>query len=283
MTEPIWSPGPVRRQTANIRRFIDLARSELDPGIYDYRDLHRYSVENPAGFWRAVWDFCGLSAHPATRSVKIRTDAGRPVVSGSAPEFCREPAALTGMTAGHPVQVGNRRHRQLQLQRAVPGRGANGPRSNRRRVSRVIGLPATCRICRKRSSPCWRPPAWAPSGLPAHRISASTAWSTGWGRSSQRYCFARRPTATTARHTTAWTRSGHCRGDTFHRQTVVVPYVEPEPNRQIPERCLVQRFHRQRAREIEFNRLPFDHPVYILYSSGTTGVPSALRMAPAAR
>ena len=39
MSEPIWSPGPVRRQTANIRRFMELARTELDPGILEYRDL----------------------------------------------------------------------------------------------------------------------------------------------------------------------------------------------------------------------------------------------------
>ena len=48
MTEPIWSPGPVRRQTANIRRFIELVRLELDPGVKDYWSLHRFSVDNPA-------------------------------------------------------------------------------------------------------------------------------------------------------------------------------------------------------------------------------------------
>jgi acetoacetyl-CoA synthetase len=30
------------------------------------------------------------------------------------------------------------------------------------------------------------------------------------------------------------------------------------------------------ANEIEFERLPFDHPVYILYSSGTTGIPKCI-------
>jgi acetoacetyl-CoA synthetase len=64
MTEPLWSPGPVRRQTANLSRFIDLARRELDPGIFEYRDLHCYSIEHPAGFWRAVWDFCGIIGKP---------------------------------------------------------------------------------------------------------------------------------------------------------------------------------------------------------------------------
>ena len=70
MTEPIWSPGPVRRQTANIRRFIELARSELDPGIQDYWSLHRYSLGHAAEFWRAVWEFCGVVGTPGDTVVE---------------------------------------------------------------------------------------------------------------------------------------------------------------------------------------------------------------------
>ena len=67
MTDPIWSPGPVRRQTANIRRFIDLARSELDPGIHYTGIFIVIRFENPAEFWRAVWDFCAMVGTPGTK------------------------------------------------------------------------------------------------------------------------------------------------------------------------------------------------------------------------
>src|SRR5690606_8483127 len=30
------------------------------------------------------------------------------------------------------------------------------------------------------------------------------------------------------------------------------------------------------ARELEFERLPFEHPLYILFSSGTTGIPKCI-------
>ena len=69
MSDPIWSPGPARRQTANIRRFMDLARKELDPGIGEYRDLHRYSIEHPTEFWRTVWEFCEVVGYPGTTVV----------------------------------------------------------------------------------------------------------------------------------------------------------------------------------------------------------------------
>ena len=68
--EAIWSPGPVRRQTANIRRFLDLLRSEVDPSIVSYADLHRFSLEQPEVFWRAVWDFCQVEGAPGTRVVE---------------------------------------------------------------------------------------------------------------------------------------------------------------------------------------------------------------------
>ena len=69
MSDPVWSPGPVRRQTANIRRFMEWARKELDPAIHDYQDLHRYSIENPAEFWRAAWDFCQIVGYPGSSTV----------------------------------------------------------------------------------------------------------------------------------------------------------------------------------------------------------------------
>ena len=70
MTESIWSPGPARRQTANIRRFIEWVRTELDPGVLEYQDLHRYSLENPAEFWRAIWEFCEIVGAPGTTVVE---------------------------------------------------------------------------------------------------------------------------------------------------------------------------------------------------------------------
>ncbi len=69
MSDPIWSPGPARRQTANIRHFIDRARKELDPEISAYSDLHRYSIEHPAEFWRTVWEFCEVIGYPGTTVV----------------------------------------------------------------------------------------------------------------------------------------------------------------------------------------------------------------------
>jgi len=62
------------------------------------------------------------------------------------------------------------------------------------------------------------------------------------------------------------------------RQVVVVPYVSGKPDVKIVPRAVVldDFVARFPAREVEFRAMPFNHPLYILYSSGTTGVPKCI-------
>ncbi len=60
-------------------------------------------------------------------------------------------------------------------------------------------------------------------------------------------------------------------------KTVVVPYMNPQAKlKKIKDAVWMDDFIDNDASEIEFVRLPFDHPVYILFSSGTTGVPKCI-------
>ena len=56
---------------------------------------------------------------------------------------------------------------------------------------------------------------------------------------------------------------------------VIVPYLGPASTGHLKEAVTWDEFIRE-ATEIEFERLPFDHPLYILFSSGTTGVPKCI-------
>ncbi|MEZ5586782.1 MAG: acetoacetate--CoA ligase [Sedimenticolaceae bacterium] len=62
------------------------------------------------------------------------------------------------------------------------------------------------------------------------------------------------------------------------RRVVVVPYASDAPDLSgISEAVLLDDFAAQSASgEIEFTQLPFDHPLYIMYSSGTTGAPKCI-------
>ena len=59
--------------------------------------------------------------------------------------------------------------------------------------------------------------------------------------------------------------------------TVVFPHENPDGRiEKVPGAVWFSDFSDNNATAIEFNRLPFDHPLYILYSSGTTGVPKCI-------
>jgi acetoacetyl-CoA synthetase len=58
---------------------------------------------------------------------------------------------------------------------------------------------------------------------------------------------------------------------------VVVPFLDTTPDISALDRAvLLPDFVDSQASEIEFASLPFDHPLYVMYSSGTTGVPKCI-------
>jgi acetoacetyl-CoA synthetase len=61
--KPLWAPSPERVAATQLARFMKLA------GKADYAELHRWSVEQSAQFWNQVWDFCGVLGEKGARTV----------------------------------------------------------------------------------------------------------------------------------------------------------------------------------------------------------------------
>ena len=60
-------------------------------------------------------------------------------------------------------------------------------------------------------------------------------------------------------------------------KVVVIPYSDEDSDiRTISNSILFSDFIDNDEEEIEFEQLPFDHPLYIMYSSGTTGLPKSI-------
>ncbi|MFA0573739.1 acetoacetate--CoA ligase [Vibrio splendidus] len=60
--KPIWQPSEQRIAQANVTRFMDSLNQQgiLDRELKNYAELHQWSVEHPESFWQNIWQFCGM-------------------------------------------------------------------------------------------------------------------------------------------------------------------------------------------------------------------------------
>ena len=61
--KPLWTPSSERAASTELARFMQRA------GKKDYAELHRWSVESSAEFWSMVWDFCAVRGEKGARTL----------------------------------------------------------------------------------------------------------------------------------------------------------------------------------------------------------------------
>ncbi|HET8942067.1 MAG TPA: acetoacetate--CoA ligase [Rudaea sp.] len=63
MTKPIWEPGKERADGANLSRFMRFVREQTNnDDLRSYAPLYDFSVRQPKKFWQLLWEFCGIRA-----------------------------------------------------------------------------------------------------------------------------------------------------------------------------------------------------------------------------
>ncbi len=62
MRTPLWTPSSEHIKNANITRFINLANKQHDLEISSYEELYKWSTENLQEFWSAMWEFAEIKA-----------------------------------------------------------------------------------------------------------------------------------------------------------------------------------------------------------------------------
>ena len=58
MNRPLWQPSPERIARANLTSFILHVRRQWGADAGDFASLYRWSVSEPEQFWQSVWSFC---------------------------------------------------------------------------------------------------------------------------------------------------------------------------------------------------------------------------------
>ncbi|MYD92285.1 MAG: acetoacetate--CoA ligase [Chloroflexi bacterium] len=276
---PLWRPGQARRSTSAMARFWRAAEAHTGRRFADYAALHRWSVEHSADFWSFYADFAGVRFTDPPVEVKgpdrmPGTEWFRGATLNYAEHMLRrndDKLALIYRTeSGHThsrtyAELRNEVSRcasalrQLGVEPGdrVAGYLVNGPET-------VIAFLACASI-----GAIWS--ACSPDFGVAGARDRLGQIEPRVVITSDRYCYNSRQFECLA------TIQDFSAGVTSIQHVVVVPFAQSSWTR-VPHGWLTWRALLDLATtdEPEFTPLPFDHPLYILYSSGTTGAPKCL-------
>jgi acetoacetyl-CoA synthetase len=276
---PLWEPSADRIARARLTAFIDQVNAAFNLALGDYESLRRFSIERPADFWRTVWTFCD-----------IRGAIGERVVDG----LDRMPGAQFFPDARLNFAENVLRRRDGAPALIFNGEGRRRTLSHAELYSGVARFAAALRTAGIR--PGDRVAGYMPN-LPETIVAALGAAAVGavWSSCSPDFGvqgvldrFGQiEPRVLVAadgyfyagtRHTVMARIEEVARALPSVEHAVLVPYAEPEPSiASVPHgRMWSDWLGTEPEPDPTFERLPFNHPLYILYSSGTTGVPKCI-------
>jgi acetoacetyl-CoA synthetase len=279
--KPLWQPGEERIEEANVTHFARQAIRDWKLGFNTYPDFYRWTTERPEQFWESLWKFANVRA--SAKGGRVLVDGDRMPGARWYPDarmnfaenLLRRRDASTVLVFWGEDKVRRRlTHRELweQVSRMAQALRALGVKPGDRVAAYLPNMPEAVSAM-----------------LAAASIGATfSTCSPDFGVQGVLDRFGQ------IAPVVLFTADGYYYNgreiDSLERvreiaqklpglkRVVIVPYVSGRPDvSAVPKAQSLEDFTAaQPGGDIRFEQLPFDHPLYILFSSGTTGVPKCI-------
>jgi acetoacetyl-CoA synthetase len=275
----LWEPSPGRRDASGLARYLRWLEARKGLRFADYDALWRWSVEHLEDFWGSLWEFFEVrAAAPYTRVLDGRKMPGAKWFEGAKLNYAEHafryaaadrPALIVRSESRPPAEVS-----WAELERQVAGIAAGlremGVRPGDRVVSYMPNIPETIAAF------------LACASLGA--IWSSCSPDMGVGTVVDRF----RQIEPKVLFAVDGYRYG---GKDFDRRAVVaeiaralpslervvfLPYLDPSATPEGLPGPISFAALAARTAGLAFEQVPFDHPLWVVYSSGTTGLPKAI-------
>lgn len=278
----LWEPSVELIRNAEVTRFIELVNKEYGKNISGAKELYKWSIDNIEEFWSAMWDFGGIIASKKYEKVieDLSVFPGTKWFVGSRLNFAEnmlkyKDDQLAFIFQGEDKKTARMTYAELnkQVARLVKSLREIGVKVGDRVVSYIPNLIETA-IAMLAATAIGA--IWASCGAELQ----SNAVIDRFGQIKPKVLF---------------TVDGYYYRDKKFliipnakevvdaipsiEKVIIVNYVSDDKAdiSTIPNAIHWDDFiSKEEAPGIEFEQLPFDHPVYIMFSSGTTGKPKCM-------
>jgi acetoacetyl-CoA synthetase len=280
VSEPLWTPSKARVDNANLSRFMRFVQGNFDSMVDNYPALYDFSIRHNDKFWKALWEFCGIRASGELNAVVEHFDRMpgarwfpnvRLNFAQNLLRYNDDRIALIFRGEAGDTQQYSFAELRLQVARLAAAMRASKVVAGDRIAGFMPNLPQTIIAM------------LASTSIGAIWTSCSPDFGINgvldrFGQVAPKILFSANAYAYGGKIFDCLDKLAHLLPSLPSiERVVVVGYVDrPMDLSALPNAVAWDAFLDPGTPPLKFEALAFDHPLYIMYSSGTTGVPKCI-------